>query len=111
MVGLLLGLLLGLLSLTVFVVLLCLVGVALTVAPFVAAVELAERRGYAAVRSGVVAAAGPAVGLLVMYAVHRADLSAVLYLPAVLLCWSVPGALLLLAPGLAIGGRQGVHER
>lgn len=105
------GLLLGLLSLTVFVAVLCLIGALLTVAPFVVAVELAERRGYAAVRSGLGAAAGPVIGLVLVYAVHGADLSKVLYLPAVLLCWSVPGALLLLAPGLRAGGRQGAHER
>ena len=104
-------LLLALLALTGLVVVLCLLGLGLLVAPFVLAVDLAERRGFASVRSGVVAATGPAVGLLLAYAVHSADLSRVLYLPAALLCWAVPGALALLAPGLRGGGRQGLHER
>ncbi len=102
--------LLSLLSLTVLVVVLCAVGAVLTVVPFVVGVELAERRGYATLRWGLVSAAGPALGLLLAYAVHG-GLPAVLYLPAAVLCWVVPGVLLLLAPGLSAGGRQGLHER
>ena len=104
-------LLLALLSLALIVALGCVVLVLLGLAPYLRGVDMAERRGFSTLRWGAVSAAGPALGFLLVLWVRRGDHDGVLYLPALLLTWSVPAALSLLAPGQLVGGRQGAHER
>lgn len=89
----------------------CLAGLLLVVAPFVVAVDAAERRGLSTARAGVVAVAGLGLAAVVALVLLRAGVTPVaLALPAVL-AWTVPGALSLARPGLSLGGRSGAHER
>ena len=104
-------LLLALVSLALIVVLVGVGIVLLGLAPYLRGVDMAERRGYSALRWGAVSAAGPVLGLLLALWVRRGHHDGVLYAPALLLTWSVPAVLSLLAPGQAVGGRQGAHER
>lgn len=104
-------LLLSLLALALLVALVCVVLVLLGLAPYLRGVDMAERRGFSTLRWGAVSAAGPGLGLLLGLWVHRGHHDAVLYVPALLLTWSVPAVLSLLVPGQLIGGRQGAHER
>ena len=104
-------LLLALLSLALIVALACVVLVLLGLAPYLRGVDMAERRGFSTLRWGAVSAAGPALGLLLAFWVHRGHHDGVLYVPALLLTWAVPAVLSLLAPGQLVGGAQGAHER
>jgi hypothetical protein len=104
-------LLLSLLALAVLVALACVVLVLLGVTPYLRGVDMAERRGFSTLRWGAVSAAGPVVAFLLAYWVHKGHHDGVLYVPALLLTWSVPAVLSLLAPGQLVGGSQGAHER
>lgn len=104
-------LLLSLLSLGLIVTVGSVAVVLLGVAPYLRGVDMAERRGFSALRWGAVSAAGPALGALLAFWVHQGKHDPLLYLPALLLTWSVPAVVALLAPGQAVGGRQGAHER
>lgn len=99
----------SLLALLLIIALLCLVGVVVTVLPFVTTVDLAERRGFSPERWGAVTlvAIGLAVGI--GYAARTHGL--LLLVPAALVPWSVAALLALLAPlQTRIGGRLGLHE-
>ena len=104
-------LLLSVLSLALLVALLCVVLVVLGVAPYLRGIDMAERRGFSTFRWGAVSAAGPLLAFLLAYSVHKGHHDGVLYAPALLLTWSVPAVLSLLAPGQLVGGTQGAHER
>ena len=93
------------------VVLLALVGLALTVLPFATATRTAERKGLSTARAGAATLAAVAVGLAGALLVLRSDRPTTSALFPLLLCWVVPGALALLderRTGLA--GRRGLHE-
>lgn len=85
---------------------------AVTLAPFVVALQMADARRFPTGRWGVVALAGSLLGLalaLVFAAWDRVPtLGALLPL---LLTWTGPGALALLsADDAEVGGRAGAHE-
>ena len=88
--------------------LLCAVGVGLLVAPFVVAVDRAERRGFSTGRWGATDLVVAALALALAWALR--DSTRVLLVLPLALTWAVPGALALLAPGQLLGGRQGAHE-
>jgi multisubunit Na+/H+ antiporter MnhG subunit len=104
-------LLLSVLSLALIVVLACVALVLLGLAPYLRGIDMAERRDFSTLRWGAVSAAGPVLGLLLALWVDRGHHDGVLYVPALLLTWTVPAALSLLAPGQLVGGVQGAHER
>ena len=86
---------------------------AVTLAPFVVALRMADARSFSTTRWGAVALAGSLVGLLLALAVMRSDRlpDAVGLLP-LLLTWAGPGGLWLLSGEEAlVGGRAGAHER
>ena len=91
-------------------VLLCGLGVLLTVAPFVTGVDMAERRGYSTERWGAVCLAAIGAGAALGLWVKTSDSSRVLWLLAAALTWAGPAVLSLLAPGQRVGGPQGAHE-
>ena len=98
-------------AVSVVLVLLALVGLALTVLPFVTATREAERRGLSAARAGTLTLVTVAVGLTSSLLVVRSDLPAPAALLPLLLCWAGPGALVgLSASRTRIGGRRGLHE-
>jgi hypothetical protein len=108
---------LDLLVSVVLVVLVAAVGlalaVALTVAPFVVAVDMAERRRFSTARWGGLALAGSGLAavLLLLALLGRTVGSLFWVLLAVVLGWGTAGALSLLSPAEAeIGGAQGAHE-
>ena len=86
-----------------------------TVAPFVRAVDAAERRGFSPARWGWVAAVGCAVGLAVGTFAARGTqglVRVVLLVVGALVAWAVPLALALIGPHqVRLGGRAGAHER
>ncbi|MCW2586189.1 MAG: hypothetical protein JWN55_1705 [Frankiales bacterium] len=85
--------------------------VAFTVVPFVAATDMAERRGFSTGRWGGLALLGIALAAVGGYVVHAQGWSLVLWLPVVLLPWSVPALLALMdAAQSHLGGRAGTHE-
>ncbi|MEX2289404.1 MAG: hypothetical protein WD794_03645 [Mycobacteriales bacterium] len=85
---------------------------AVTLVPFVLALQMADARAFSSARWGAVALGGSLLGLalaLVFSRVERVPTLAAL-LPLVL-TWSGPGALwLLTGEETAIGGRAGRHE-
>ena len=85
---------------------------AVTLAPFVLALQMAEARGFPTGRWGTVALAASLLGLALALVFYRWDrvptLGALLPL---LLTWAGPGALALLsADDAEVGGRAGAHE-
>ncbi len=86
---------------------------AVTLAPFVVALQMAETRAFSATRWGAFALVACGLGLLLALVFYRSDSvpSAAALLPLVL-TWAGPGALwLLTGEEAAIGGRAGAHER
>lgn len=86
---------------------------AVTLAPFVVALQLAERRRFSTARWGALTLAGSVVGLVLVLLLVRSDRlpTAVALLP-LLLTWSGPAVLWLLAGDeVAVGGRAGRHEQ
>lgn len=94
----------------VSVLLLALVG--LTVVPFVAAVGMAEQRGFSPTRWGAVALVTAPLGLLAAYAlVTRTGLPWMVGVLPVALTWAAPAVLWLLeGTQQRLGGRAGRHE-
>ena len=86
---------------------------AVTLVPFVLALQMAESRAFSTTRWGAFALVGCGVGLLLALVFYRSDSvpSAAALLPLVV-TWAGPGALwLLTGEETAIGGRAGAHER
>lgn len=93
-----------LVTVTALTALLCAVGLALTVVPFVLSVDLAERRGLSPSFWGGLSLL--AIGLMA-YLGLKATGHPVLLLPVVALAWSVPLALSLMAGrGPDLGGHR-----
>lgn len=96
--------------------LICALGLALlaavTLAPFVVALQMADARAFSAARWGTVTLAGSLLGLAVALLVYRSgSLANIAALLPLLLTWAGPGALWLLSGEEAlIGGRAGAHE-
>ena len=80
---------------------------AMTVAPFVVGVDLAERRGVAGHRAGALCAVA-VLGALAAAWVLRDHLW--LAVPALGVSWLGPVALSALGPGTALAGGTGAHE-
>lgn len=90
----------------------CLLVIGLGVAPFVVAVDAAERRGFSAARWGAIALSGTAAMLLLGFWVLHGHHSKVLLLPAAVLGWAGAGIVSLLAGEQSgLGGVPGAHER
>ena len=89
----------------------CLAGLLLAVAPFVVAVDLAERRGLSTARAGAVALAGLSLAAVVALVLLRAEFTPLALLLPAGLAWTVPSVLSLARPGLPFAGRTGAHER
>jgi predicted ABC-type exoprotein transport system permease subunit len=86
---------------------------AVTLVPFVVALQMAQARAFSTTRWGAVALAFIGVGLLLALVFSRSASvpSAAALLPLVV-TWAGPGALwLLTGEEAAIGGRAGAHER
>ena len=85
---------------------------AVTLVPFVVALQMADRRGFPTGRWGVVALAGSLVGLGLALVFYRSDrIPTLAALLPLMLTWTGPGALSLLSENDAeIGGRAGAHE-
>ena len=96
--------------LTVLAVLvLAVVAVGCTAVPFVVAVDMAERRRFSAARWGGTQLVVLVLAALVGYVGLKH--TALLLVPAVLLCWLTPLVLWMLSSGeTRIGGTQGAHE-
>jgi predicted membrane protein len=85
---------------------------ALTLAPFVVALQMADARRFSSTRWGAVALAGSVVGLLLALVFYRSDRipTAAALLPLTF-TWAGPGLLwLLTGEEAAVGGRSGAHE-
>lgn len=85
---------------------------AVTLVPFVLALQMAEQRAFSTARWGVVALVGSLVGLLLALVFFRSDR---IPAPAALLpltfTWAGPGLLWLLTGDESrVGGRAGAHE-
>lgn len=84
---------------------------ALTLAPFVVALEMADARRFSPTRWGAVALGASVCALLVTLLGVRSGLPSVLALAPLLLTWLGPGLLwLLTGEQAALGGRAGAHE-
>lgn len=84
---------------------------AVTLAPYVTTVNLAERHGYGPVRWAVASVASVLVGLTGLAVGLRADLALGVLAGAAAATWAAPVALVLLggAPG-RLAGARGRHE-
>ena len=85
---------------------------ALTLAPFVVALQMADARAFSTTRWGAVALVGSVLGLLLALLFYRServpDVAALLPLT---FTWSGPGLLWLLTGAeTLVGGRAGAHE-
>lgn len=85
---------------------------AVTLAPFVVALQMADERGFSTTRWGLVALVGAVLGLLLALVFYGSDRIAT---PAALLpltfTWAGPGLLWLLTGSeTLVGGRSGAHE-
>ena len=85
---------------------------AVTLAPFVVGLQLAEARGLSTARWGGLTLAGVGVALLLaLVLVSRDRVATPVALLPLLLAWGGPAALRLLPAGAArLGGRAGAHE-
>ena len=85
---------------------------ALTLVPFVVALQMAERRGFPTGRWGAVALVASLLGLGLALLFSRSDrVPALAALLPLVLTWAGPGALSLLSEDDAeVGGRAGAHE-
>ena len=85
---------------------------AVTLAPFVVALQMADRRGFPTGRWGVVALVASLLGLALALVFYRSDrIPTLAALLPLMLTWGGPGALSLLSPDDAeVGGRAGAHE-
>jgi hypothetical protein len=103
-------LLLSVAVLLLVVVVLGLVGLALTVVPFVQALEAAERRGLSTTRIGALALVGSGVGLLGALVASREGVPLVDVVAPLAVCWVVPVVTALLPRGARRAGQRGAHE-
>lgn len=107
---------LGVLAAAVVVPLLVVLGVvllcAVTVAPFVLACDMAERRGFSPARWGAVSLVASAIGLSIAWIGWRSDeVPGLLAVVPLGLTWTSPGLLWLLeGTERTIGGRLGAHS-
>ena len=86
---------------------------AVTLVPFVVALQMADTRRFSTTRWGAVALVASVVGLLLALVFYRSDSvpSAAALLPLII-TWAGPGALwLLTGEEVVVGGRAGAHER
>jgi hypothetical protein len=85
---------------------------AVTLVPFVLALQMAEARSFSPTRWGAVALAGSVVGLLLALVLYRSDrIASVAALLPLTLALTGPGLLWLLSGEEAlVGGRSGAHE-
>ena len=94
-----------------FAVLACVAGVLVVVVPFVVAVDMAERRGFATSRTGTATLLLMLAGLGLGYAAVQGRYW-LLLLPAVALAWSGPGILTMMdASQTRVAGALGAHQR
>ncbi len=85
---------------------------AVTLAPFVVALQMADARSFSTARWGAVALVGSVLGLLLALAFYRSDrIPAVAALLPLTFTWAGPGLLwLLTGKETLVGGRAGAHE-
>lgn len=85
---------------------------ALTLAPFVVALQMADARSFSATRWGVVALAGSVLGLLLALVFSRSDrIPSLAALLPLTFTWAGPGLLWMLTGSeQLVGGRAGAHE-
>jgi hypothetical protein len=89
----------------------CALVVGLVVVPFVVAVDMAERRGFAPTRWGAVTLVGSGLGLLLAGSILQQRYSLLLLTVAAALACTGPGVVALLdASQKRLGGTQGAHE-
>lgn len=83
-----------------------------TLVPFVAALQMADRRGFSSVRWGTVALTGSLLALVVALVFYRSDrLPTAAALVPLVFALAGPGGLWLLSGDEAeVGGRPGRHE-
>ena len=84
---------------------------AFTVVPFVLALGMAERRGFATGRWAALAVVGVLLAVVLAVVAHRADAPPLLQVLPLVLAFAAPIALYLLSGAEAVGGRAGRHER
>ena len=85
---------------------------AVTLVPFVLALQMADNRAFSTARWGTLALLGSLLGLALALVFYRSDRvpDATALLP-LLITWAGPGGLwLLTGQEAAIGGRAGAHE-
>ena len=85
---------------------------AVTLAPFVVALQMADSRAFSTGRWGLVALVGSLFGLALAFVFYRSDrIPTLAALMPLTLTWFGPGALWLLTGEEAeVGGRAGAHE-
>ena len=85
---------------------------AVTLVPFVVALQMADSRRFSTTRWGIVALGGSLLGLALFAAFYRSDrIPTLAALMPLVLTWTGPGALWLLTGEEAeVGGRAGAHE-
>jgi membrane associated rhomboid family serine protease len=85
---------------------------AVTLVPFVLALQMAETRAFSTARWGAIALVGSLVGLLLMLLFYRSDrIPTLASLLPLVFTWTGPGLLWLLTGEEAlVGGRSGAHE-
>jgi hypothetical protein len=107
-----LDLLLALIGFPLIVALALALLAAVTLAPFVVALQMADARGFPTGRWGVVALVSSLLGLALTLVFYRWDrVAPFAALLPLLLTWAGPGALALLsADDSEVGGRAGAHE-
>jgi predicted membrane protein len=85
---------------------------AVTLVPFVVALQMADERAFSTTRWGAISLAGSIVGLLLALVFYRSDrISTLAALLPLSFTWTGPGLLWLLSgEEAAVGGRSGAHE-
>ena len=85
---------------------------AVTLVPFVLALQMAQRRAFSPTRWGAVALVGSLLGLAFMLFLYRSErVSGIAVLLPITFTWAGPAALWLLSGEEAVvGGRSGAHE-
>ncbi|MCW2679408.1 MAG: hypothetical protein JWM62_809 [Frankiales bacterium] len=85
---------------------------AVTLAPFVVALQMADERAFSATRWGAIALAASLVGLALALLFYRSErIPTLAALLPLVLTWTGPGLLwLLTAQEARLGGRSGAHE-
>lgn len=103
-------LLLATLAFTAVVALGLLALAAVTLVPFVLALQTAERRGFSTARWGAVSLVASVAGVLLVLLVLRSEAPRWGVLPPLVLAWAAPVALWATSGSERLGGRAGRHE-